>query len=166
MVVLYVCSNGRLHTRSHVYRCALGRNGIRKKKREGDGFTPAGRYPIRRLFYRADRLERPNTNLPAQKIKPNHGWCDDPSDSAYNQAVVLPYKASAESMWRQDGLYDLVVILGHNDNPTVPNAGSAIFLHVASCNYDPTEGCVAVSLHNLQSVLLELDIHSEIQIDI
>lgn len=166
MVVLYVCSNGRLHTRSHVYRCALGRNGIRKKKREGDGFTPAGRYPIRRLFYRADRLDRPNTKLPVQKIEPHDGWCDDPSDIAYNQPVVLPYKASAESMWRQDGLYDLVVILGHNDNPAVPKAGSAIFLHIASFNYDPTEGCIAVALHDLQSVLLELDIHSEIQIDI
>ena len=166
MVVLYASSTAWLHDGSHSYRCALGRGGIGSKKREGDGVTPIGRYPMRRLLYRADRLNRPITKLPVGEIKPDDGWCDDPGDVAYNRPVELPYKASAENLWRHDGLYDLVVTLGHNDDPVVPNAGSAIFLHVASIRYDPTDGCIALSLCDLLDLLPKLDLDSEIQINI
>ena len=93
------------------------------------------------------------------------GWCDDPGDAAYNRAVTLPYRASAESMWRADGLYDLVVITGHNDDPVVPGRGSAIFIHLASPDYGPTEGCVALSRPDLLAILPFLADDSEIQID-
>ena len=156
--------DGRLrHGESH-YLCALGRGGIGTHKREGDGVTPTGRYPIRRLLYRADKLARPQSNLEISAIQPNDGWCDDADDPAYNQAVTLPYDASAESMWRDDGLYDLVVILGHNDDPVILGAGSAIFMHVASPGYGPTEGCVALSKPDLLEVLQISDPDSEIEI--
>jgi L,D-peptidoglycan transpeptidase YkuD (ErfK/YbiS/YcfS/YnhG family) len=132
-------------------RCALGRAGACPPagKREGDGGTPAGLWPVRRLLWRPDRLPAPASRLPARVIEPEDGWCDAPLDPAYNHPVRLPYPASAERMWREDGLYDLVVVLGYNDAPVVPGAGSAIFMHVARPEYAPTEGCIALALEDL-----------------
>lgn len=135
------------------WRCAIGRGALGTKTREGDGITPVGRWSMRRVLYRADRLSRPETALPCQAITPDDGWCDDPADPAYNRPVHLPYAASHERLTRDDHLYDVVVVLGHNDDPVVPGAGSAVFLHVARDDYGPTEGCVALALPDLLEVL-------------
>ena len=137
------------------WRCAIGPAGITADKREGDGATPSGCFALRRVLYRPDRLARPETLLPAAALAPEDGWCDDPADAAYNRPVRLPYGASHERLWRDDGIYDIVVILGHNDDPPVPGAGSAIFLHVARPDYGPTQGCVALALPDLLAVLRE-----------
>ena len=136
-------------------RCAFGRAGLIEAaaKREGDGATPLGRWPMRRVLYRADRGPAPRTGLPSQPLAPNDGWCDAPDDAAYNRPVRLPCPASAERMWRDDALYDLVVVLGHNDDPPVGGLGSAIFLHLAAPDYAPTEGCVALARDNLEAAL-------------
>ncbi|HXV22920.1 MAG TPA: L,D-transpeptidase family protein [Alphaproteobacteria bacterium] len=136
-------------------RCALGRGGLKADKREGDGATPIGAWPMRRLLYRADRGIPPSTRLTATQIGPEDGWCDDPCDPAYNQPVRLPYPGRAERLWRQDGLYDLLVVLGHNDDPVVPGLGSAIFLHVAAPGYGPTEGCIGLARPDLERILAE-----------
>lgn len=135
-------------------RCALGRSGLRAAdaKREGDGATPIGAWPLRRVLWRADRLLAPRTRLAASPIAPDDGWCDAPADPAYNRPVKLPY-AGAEKLWREDHLYDVVVVLGHNDAPVKLGAGSAIFLHLAHGDYRPTEGCVAVALGDLRRIL-------------
>jgi L,D-peptidoglycan transpeptidase YkuD (ErfK/YbiS/YcfS/YnhG family) len=137
----------------HRYRCALGRSGARVDKREGDGATPVGCFVFRRVLYRADRLPAPRTHLPVAPIAPDDGWCDDPADPLYNKPVRLPYPASHERMWRDDGIYDLVVVIGHNDDPVRPGLGSAVFLHLARADYGPTEGCVALVLPDLLDVL-------------
>ena len=137
------------------FRCALGRTGIRADKREGDGVTPAGRFGLRRVLYRADRLARPPTALPVAALTRQDGWCDDPADPMYNQPVRLPYPARHERLWRADGRYDLIVVLGHNDDPVVPGHGSAVFLHIAAPDYRPTEGCVALARDDLLAVLAE-----------
>jgi len=136
-------------------RCALGKGGVRTAKREGDGATPAGTLAMRRLLYRPDRGAVPKTGLPTAPITRDDGWCDDPADAAYNQPVKLPYPARAEHLWRTDRLYDLIVVLGYNDQPVVAGAGSAIFLHVAAIDYTPTEGCVALAPEDLRRVLAE-----------
>ncbi len=146
---------GRFLAGKRLYRCALGRSGIRRDKREGDGATPAGRFPLRRVLYRADRLPRPETALDVAAISPEDGWCDDPDDPLYNRPVRLPYPGRHERLWRRDGLYDVIVVLGHNDAPPVPGAGSAIFLHVAAPDYAPTEGCIALARDDLLKVLAE-----------
>jgi L,D-peptidoglycan transpeptidase YkuD (ErfK/YbiS/YcfS/YnhG family) len=138
------------------FPCALGRAGILDPKREGDGGTPAGRFPLRRLLYRADRVARIETRLPAAHIEPDDGWCDDPADAAYNRPVTLPYPARHERMWLASNLYDLVVIIGHNDDPVVRGAGSAVFLHVAREDWGPTEGCVAFRRDDLLAILARL----------
>lgn len=133
--------------------CRLGRSGLTADKREGDGATPIGVWPLRRVFFRPDRVAPPATALPVSPIAPDDGWCDDPAHPDYNRAVRLPHPASCEKMWRDDPLYDVVVVLGHNDDPPVPGLGSAIFLHVADAGGKPTQGCVALDLPHLLAVL-------------
>jgi len=130
--------------------CALGRSGVRADKREGDGVTPAGTWPLRGVWYRADRLsDPPPTVLPLRAIVATDGWCDDPSSPDYNRPVNLPHAARHERLWRHDALYDVVVELGYNDDPPVAGRGSAIFLHVAHTDFAPTEGCVALARADL-----------------
>ena len=134
-------------------RCALGRAGARRDKREGDGATPLGCFALRRVLYRADRIPLPPTGLPAALIDPQLGWCDDPADAAYNTPVRLPYSAGCERLWREDALYDLLAVIGYNDDPVEPGRGSAIFLHVARPDFAPTEGCIALRLADLSELL-------------
>ncbi|WP_342634963.1 L,D-transpeptidase family protein [Dichotomicrobium thermohalophilum] len=133
--------------------CALGRGGRRALKREGDGATPIGVWPIRGVLYRADRVKRPTTGLTVAAIRPHDGWCDDPRDRNYNRLVALPYPAGHEVLWRDDHLYDLVVVLGYNDVPRSRSRGSAIFMHLAAPGFTPTEGCIAFREADLRKLL-------------
>lgn len=136
------------------FDCALGRGGVRLIKREGDGVTPIGRFDLRRCFYRPDRMDAPDTALPVAAIGETDGWGDDPADpDGYNRLVTLPRPGGHERMWRDDRLYDLVVVPGHNDAPPIPGGGSAIFIHIARPDYAPTEGCVALAPDDLRRVL-------------
>lgn len=152
---ILVTSDGFLTYRGLRFRCALGKGGVRPEadKREGDGATPLGRYPVRQILYRPDRLDAPVTALPVQALTAQDGWCDDPADPAYNRFVNLPFAASHEKLWREDHVYDVIAVLGHNDNPPVPGLGSAIFMHVARPDYSGTEGCVALALPDLLALL-------------
>ncbi len=136
-------------------RCVLGRSGViaATDKREGDGCSPIGIWPIRRVMWRPDRGAAPITSFPRSQIQPDDGWSDGVDDPLYNQPVKHPHPFSAEKMWREDGLYDIVVILGHNDDPVVPAMGSAIFLHCARPDYKPTAGCVALARPDLEALL-------------
>lgn len=134
-------------------RCAVGRSGLTADKHEGDGGTPIGRWKLREGFYRPDRMPAPATRLAMRALKPSDGWCDAPGDPNYNRLVQLPYPASHEEMWRKDGLYDVVVVMGYNDDPPVSGRGSAIFLHLARSDYSPTAGCVAVPLDDMMKLL-------------
>jgi len=133
--------------------CALGRSGRRVGKREGDGATPIGRFALREVFYRGDRVGRPRTQLPVTALKVGDGWCDDPRDRNYNRRVRHPYSASAERLWRDDHLYDLVVVLGYNDGPRIKGRGSAIFMHVAAPGLKPTQGCIALDRRHLMRLI-------------
>jgi L,D-peptidoglycan transpeptidase YkuD (ErfK/YbiS/YcfS/YnhG family) len=150
-------SRGKLTYGSLEFDCALGKSGITTDKREGDHGTPAGRYLLRWLFYRADKLHDVQTLLPQQQISKNDGWCDDPEQLHYNRYVQLPFSGRHEKLWRDDELYDLIVVLGHNDSPVIPGAGSCIFMHVASADFDPTEGCIALKRDDLLLLLTEID---------
>lgn len=132
--------------------CALGKSGITTIKGEGDGATPAGTWKFLEVRYRADRVSRPLSRLPVRRARKRDGWCDTSGDRNYNRPVTLPYPCSAETMWRDDHIYDLVVVLSHNQCPRVRGRGSAIFVHLNREGYTPTQGCLALS----QSHLLQL----------
>jgi L,D-peptidoglycan transpeptidase YkuD (ErfK/YbiS/YcfS/YnhG family) len=154
-------ATARLGTRA--FRGAIGRSGVVADKREGDGASPLGRWPMRRLHYRADRVTPPALKIPTRAIRPEDGWCDAPDDPAYNRLVRLPFAASHEEMWRADALYDLVVELGYNDAPVVPGHGSAIFLHVARADFGATAGCLALARDDLLAVLAEIGLDAAVE---
>ena len=161
-------SDGRLGLNLHSVRAALGKGGVTPadSKREGDGKSPVGSWPMRYVFYRPDRVARPETALPVIALSPDDGWSDDPASPDYNRHIKLPadgsYTASHEKLWRDDHVYDLIVVLGHNDDPPVPGAGSAIFMHIARDNYAGTEGCVALAQTDLFELLREAEPGSQV----
>ncbi|NVK18673.1 MAG: L,D-transpeptidase family protein [Methylocystaceae bacterium] len=157
MSVIEVTSDHKLVWQAQVFDCALGKGGVKEDKREGDGATPVGRFALRYALYRADRIERPVTALNVREIHENDGWCDDPDHSGYNRPVTLPFPASHEKLWRDDHIYDMIVVMGHNDNPPVPYKGSAVFFHLAHPDFTPTEGCVAVNLDVMRHILKGVD---------
>lgn len=138
------------------FPCALGRAGVRAMKREGDGATPQGVFGIRGVFYNAQNAARPTTHLSLSIIGPDDGWCDAVGNRNYNRPVQHPYEASAERMVRSDALYDVVVVLDYNIQPRVQGLGSAIFMHVARTDYEPTEGCIALAMPHLRRLLAHL----------
>ena len=149
---------GLLHADGHAISCSIGRGGLiaAADKKEGDGATPIGRWPIRGVLLRPDRVPPPTgLQLPWRWIRPEDGWSDGIDDPAYNRPVRHPHDFSAERLWREDGLYDVIVVLGHNDAPVVPGAGSAIFWH---CWRDAatTEGCVAIASEDMIALLPKL----------
>ena len=149
-------ADGRFELDGRTLRCAIGKAGAiaAPDKREGDNRSPLGTWTMHEVWYRPDVYpEGPKTALPVRATRPDDGWCDAPGDPNYNRPVTLPYPASAERMWRDDHVYDLVVILGHNDDPPVPGLGSAIFMHLARDGYPGTEGCVALERSDLEEVL-------------
>jgi L,D-peptidoglycan transpeptidase YkuD (ErfK/YbiS/YcfS/YnhG family) len=150
---LHVEPDGNLAWRGRRYRAAVGRGGIRGDKREGDGATPAGRFPLRRVWYRADRLPPPESGLETRPIDPADGWCSTPGHHDYNRPVALPHPGEVDRLWLESGLCDLVVEVGYNDDPPQHGLGSAIFLHVAADDLSPTAGCVALARDDLLEVL-------------
>ena len=145
--------DGRLILGREEYNAVLGRAGVRVHKQEGDEATPVGLLKLRRVLFRADRLPRPDCAVPVEPLAPNDGWCDDPHHADYNRMVRLPHPARHEELWRADAVYDLIGVLGWNDAPVVRNAGSAIFLHLARPNREPTAGCIALQLPELRRLL-------------
>jgi L,D-peptidoglycan transpeptidase YkuD (ErfK/YbiS/YcfS/YnhG family) len=137
-------------------RAAIGRGGIGSKQREGDGITPIGIWPVRKVMFRGDRVYAPRTRLKLWPIISGDAWCDAPDDARYNRWVRTPYPASHEMLWREDRLYDIAAVLGFNDAPVIPGRGSAIFLHVARPDYGPTEGCIALAQDDLLELLATL----------
>ena len=148
-----VVSGGLVRLAGAQWRCCLGRGGIRLHKEEGDEATPAGLLPLRRVLFRADRGAAPRTAVPIEPIGRTDGWCDDPHDPAYNCPVQTPCSGRHEALWRLDGLYDVVGVLGWNDAPVRRGLGSAIFLHVARPDYAATAGCIALALPDLRALL-------------
>lgn len=159
-------TTGVLRQGEKTYPCTLGRAGIiaTEQKIEGDGATPAGHFAFREVYFRADRLPPPKTGLVCRPLEKNFGWCEESDHQDYNKLVLIPHPAVTDLMTRDDALYDIVVIIGYNDNPVIPGKGSAIFMHLARPDFTPTAGCVGLSLEHLREVLLGLDTQSYITI--
>jgi L,D-peptidoglycan transpeptidase YkuD (ErfK/YbiS/YcfS/YnhG family) len=166
MQIFKALASGTLSFGAHSFACALGKEGVIEaaSKREGDNKSPLGVWPIRRVMWRADKIPGPKTSFPLTPIQPNDGWCDAADDPCYNQPFTHPYGASAERLWREDDVYDIIVVLGHNDDPVVAGLGSAIFMHVARPGFTGTEGCVALKLEDLRQLLETAQIGDAVEI--
>ncbi len=152
---LVIKPNGQSHWNNITFRCALGRGGISNNKKEGDGITPAGKFALRQVFFRSDRISAPRTILPITCIKKTDAWCDCPESKQYNKLITLPISGGYETLWRTDAIYDLIAVVGYNDQPVIPGNGSAIFVHLATPSFSNTKGCVAFSKSALSKILEE-----------
>jgi L,D-peptidoglycan transpeptidase YkuD (ErfK/YbiS/YcfS/YnhG family) len=147
------------------FRCALGKAGIGKKKKEGDNITPIGVYKIVKIYYRKDRIKKISSKFELIKITKDIGWCDDPNSKKYNQIINLPTKYSYEKLYRKDNVYDLILVLNYNMNPVVKDKGSAIFIHIAKKKYQPTQGCIALKKNNLLKLTSKINKNTLIKIN-
>ena len=131
------------------FMCSIGKNGFTSNKVEGDGCTPNGIYKFKEVFYREDKIKDLNFLIESKIIKKESGWCDDINSDLYNKYIEFPFAFSAEHLFREDDLYDLIYVINYNTDPIVKNKGSAIFLHIANPDYAPTEGCIALKKEDL-----------------
>ena len=144
-------------------KCAIGKKGIGYKKKEGDLITPIGKFNIKYILYRKDRV-KVFTKLKKKIIKKNMGWCDDPKSNHYNKLVKLPFNYKHEKLFIKENIYDIILVLNYNMNPIKKNKGSAIFIHVAKKKFSPTKGCVAIKKNELKKLLENISHKSIIKI--
>lgn len=144
---------------------ALGRGGVKANKREGDGATPHGTFRLKRLWWRGERHRRPATLLPARRIRPDDGWCEDPADRHYNRPVKVPPGSKADRLARPDHLYDFIIEIDHNTRPRIAGRGSAVFIHVARPQFAPTAGCIALDINALRRLLTRLGPRTRIMVE-
>ena len=146
-----------------VFKCSVGKNGLKTKKIEGDNCTPIGVFKIGKVYYRPDRVKKPETILKTKAISKNMGWCDDPYNKNYNKEIILNKKNKGEKLFRNDNTYDILIIIEYNTKKTQPFKGSAIFIHLTK-NYKPTKGCVALKKNDLLILLIIIKKNPKIKI--
>ena len=146
------------------YACAIGRNGVTRKKREGDGASPVGEFSLVGWRFQPVAPGFPRGSLPARAIRRDDGWCDDPRSGAYNRQVRLPFSHGHESLWRDDGKYAVVGVLDYNLRARARGAGSAIFFHLCDDKFGPTAGCIAVLPRDMRKILPRISRRTRIKI--
>ena len=145
------------------FRCSVGKNGLKNQKREGDNCTPKGNFKIGKVYYRSDRVKKPETRLKTKIIKKNMGWCNDPYNRNYNKEITLNKKNKGEKLFRSDGAYDILIVIEYNTKKIIPFKGSAIFIHLTE-NYSTTQGCIALNKNDLLILLKIIKPGTKVQI--
>jgi len=163
--MIIINKSGFIKYKNYKFKCALGKAGIGKKKREGDNTTPKGTFKIVKIYYRSDRIKKISSKFRLIEITKNTGWCDDPKSRKYNQPIKLPTKYSHEILHRRDNIYDLILVLNYNMNPTIKNKGSAIFIHIAKKNYKKTAGCITLKNADLLLLVKEINKNTKVIIN-
>ena len=163
--MIIINKSGYLKYKDLKFKCALGKAGIGKKKREGDNITPTGTFKIVKIYYRSDRVKKIASKFRQIEITKNMGWCDDPNSKNYNQLINLPSRYGHEKLFKKNNIYDIIVVLDYNMKPVVKNKGSAIFIHVAKKKYQPTQGCIALKKNNLLKLLSKISKNIKIKIN-
>tara|TARA_B100001093_G_C25943560_1_gene641901 strand:+ start:16 stop:507 length:492 start_codon:yes stop_codon:yes gene_type:complete len=161
---MIIVTNKVLKYKNFLYKCAIGKNGITNNKIEGDKCTPSGIYSIEKIYYRRDRLSLPKLDFQIAPINKNFGWCDDIHSLYYNKFITFPFSHSAETLYREDEIYNIVCIINYNTDPVIKNKGSAIFLHIANTNYAGTSGCLALKQDDLIELLQNMDANTKMNI--
>jgi L,D-peptidoglycan transpeptidase YkuD (ErfK/YbiS/YcfS/YnhG family) len=163
--MIIINKSGYLEYKNLKFKCALGKAGIGKKKQEGDNVTPTGTFKIVKIYYRSDRVKKISSKFRLIEITKNIGWCDDPNSKNYNQLINLPSKYNHEKLFKKNNTYDLIIVLNYNMKPVIKNKGSAIFIHIAKKNYQPTQGCIALKKNDLLTLLSKIRKNIKIKIN-
>ena len=154
--------NKFLYIRDYKIKCSIGKRGLTRKKTEGDLKTPRGIFNFKYILYRHDKIKNIRANIKKFKIKKNFGWCDDPKSKYYNKLISFPFKMSAEKLYLKKNIYDIILVINYNFNPVKKNKGSAIFLHVATKNFSPTKGCLAIKKNDFLKILPLINIRTKL----
>ena len=163
--MIIINKSGYLEYKDFKFKCALGKSGIGKKRKEGDNITPKGAFNVIEIYYRRDRVKKLSSKFKPIKITKKMGWCDDPKSKKYNQLIKLPTKCSHEILYRKENIYDLILVLNYNMKPIIKNKGSAIFIHVAKKNYKKTAGCIALKKIDLINLVKEIERNTKVYIN-
>ena len=156
--------NRKLCFDNYRLKCSIGKRGITNKKREGDKKTPKGVFKFKKVLYRKDRISGLETKLKLIPIKQNMGWCDDINSKFYNKLIRFPSKKSAERLFRKDNIYNIIIVIDFNMSPIIKGKGSAIFIHLATKNYKPTQGCIALNIKDIRLLLKKISKKDKIKI--
>ncbi len=163
-MIIYLKNKHSLTIDDFHFKCCIGKNGIIKKKKEGDKKTPIGSFRIENLYYRPDRIKKPLTKLKCIKIKKNMGWCDDPLNyKNYNKLVTIKKNIKCEKMYRKDHKYDLMIPIKYNFQKPVKFKGSCIFIHLTN-NFKATAGCIAIKKNDFLIMLKLINKKTKINI--
>ncbi len=163
--MIIINKSGYIKYKNYKFKCALGKSGIGKKRKEGDNITPKGTFNVIKIYYRGDRVKKLSSKFKLIKITKKMGWCDDPKSKKYNQLIKLPTKYSHEILYRKDNIYDLILVLNYNIKPTIKRKGSAIFIHMANKNYKKTAGCIALKKVDLINLVKEINRNTKVYIN-
>ena len=173
-LVTYLRNNYFLKVGKNYFSCQIGKGGLNfaAKKIEGDKTTPIGKWYLKSLYYRSDRVLRPKLKkkniLKIKRISKYCGWCDDIRSHYYNKYIIINNPRSSninyERLWRQDNAYDIVIETSHNTKPIIKNRGSAIFIHCSLENFRTTAGCVALKKRDLMFLIKNLNSKAYVQI--
>ena len=146
------------------FKCCIGKNGMTRRKKEGDYKTPSGIFKIGKLFFRKDRIKKPKTFLKIVEIKKNMAWCDDINyPKKYNRLIKIDSKIKHEKLQRKDQKYDLLIPINYNIKNPVVGLGSCIFIHLTK-DYKPTAGCIALKKNDFLIMLKLIKKNSKIKI--
>ena len=156
--------NRKLCFDNYRLKCSIGKRGITNKKREGDKKTPKGVFKFKKVLYRKDRISGLETKLKLIPIKQNMGWCDDINSKFYNKLIRFPFKKNAERLFRKDNIYNIIIVIDFNMSPIIKGKGSAIFIHLATKNYKPTQGCIALNIKDIRLLLKKISKKDKIKI--
>ena len=162
-MLIHLKNKDKLLVSDFKFKCCIGKNGVKKRKIEGDNSTPKGIFTIGILYYRKDRIRKPITNLKTKVIQKNMGWCNDSKNKLYNKEIKIKKSIKHEKLFRKDNKYDYFMVINYNQTKPIPFKGSAIFLHLTK-TYKPTAGCIAIKKNDFL-VLAKL-IKKEIKINI
>ena len=164
-MTIYLKNKYRLQVDDFTFKCCIGKNGLSKKKREGDKKTPIGRFSIENLYYRSDRIKKPPTKLKCIKITKKMGWCDDPfSQKNYNKLVLINKGIKCEKLCRKDHKYDLIIPIKYNYLKPIKFKGSCIFIHLTN-NYKATAGCIGLRKKDFLIMIKLINKKTKIQIN-
>ena len=160
-MIIHLKNKKTLKVDDFYFKCCVGKNGISKKKREGDGKTPKGTFKLDHLYYRKDKINNPFTKLKKVKIQKNMGWCDDINSHKYNKLISVNKKYRHEKLYRKDSKYDLIIPIKYNFKKPIKKLGSCIFIHITE-NFKPTAGCIAIKKKDFLIMLKLINKNSKI----
>ena len=157
----------KLLFQNKVFFCQIGKFGLTQfySKKEGDLKTPRGKWEIGKFFYKKSSINYFKINRSYKKklinISYDHIWCDDIESYYYNKLLKKSKLSktnigSFESLFRNDGAYDIIIEIKSNNKPIIKNKGSAIFLHCSFSDLRPTKGCVALKKNDLKYIISHL----------